>query len=146
MSPVGLEFFVLLFLAFHEVLPLLVLLFKDGFFLKLVGLVIFTLHLCNLLLESLNFLHLVLLIDLTTSGPRLFIVDTLLAFSNFINLLHSHTDSATNTLSLVPDLGDLRFALFERFLLFVVGALQNVVLGLVLLFERAQVLVAHDLV
>ena len=146
MSFVSLKFFVLLFLAFHEVFPLLVLLFEDGFFLKLVSLVIFALHLCNLFFESLNFLHLVLLIDLTTSGLCLFIVDVLLEVSNSVNLLHGHTDSTTNILSLLPDLSDLLFALFERFLLFVVGALQNVVLGLVLLFKRAQVLIANDLV
>ena len=110
------------------------------------SLVILFLHLGDGLIKTLDPGLFHLLIFFAASGLGLLVIHHFLLFSDLFDLLHGHTHSAADVLSLVADLVDLIPALLQSLGLFVIGALQHMVLGLVLLFETAQVLVAHDLV
>ena len=142
----ALQLLILLFFALHQLLPLFIALAEQGLLLELVGFVSLAFSICYFFLQHLDLGPLILLVILATGRFGLEFVHFLLEVSNLINLLHSHADSATDVLSLLPDLIDLLLALLERLLLFMKRGLQHVILRLVLLFERAVVIVAHDFV
>ena len=143
---VGLQLLILLLFALDELFPLLVSLLELSLLLKLLSLIVSAFHIGDLLSECLNFLHLFLFVDLAICRLRLLFIDALLQIRDLVHFLHRHADRASHILRLLPDLTDLGFALLERLLLLVEGALQHVILRLILLLERAQVLVAHNLV
>ena len=100
----------------------------------------------DLLIEILNLGHFLFLLFLHPGSFLLLLVDILLKVTDLVDFLHGHADGTAHILRLLPDLIDLRLALLERLLLLVVGGLEHVILGLVLLFECAVVVVTNDFV
>ena len=136
----------MLLLFLHKLFPLLVTRAQNGLFLELLSFIGPALSICNLLLKHLYLSHPVLLLFLSARSFLLFLIYVLLQISNLIDLLHGHADGATHALRLLPNLIDLQLALFQGLLLLGVGALQHLILRIILLFKGAQVLVADDFV
>ena len=134
------------FLSLHKLFPLFVTCAQNGLLLELLRLVGPALSFCDLLLKKLYPSHLFLLIFLADRCFLLFFIHLLFQIGDPVNLLHGHTNGTTHALSLLPNLIDLRLALFQGLLLLGVGALQHLILRVILLFKGAQVLVAHDFV
>ena len=143
---VAFELLALLIFALRQVLPFLVFLPELGLLRQLNSLLTPAFRVRDLSLQYLNLGTFLLFFFLAASFLHLLIVDLFLKVCDFLDLLVGHAQCAAHILCLLPDLVDLGLALGERLLLLVVGALKHMVLGLILLFECAQVLVADDLV
>ena len=140
------EFLVLLFLFLHEFFPFLVTSAQNSLLLELLLFVSPALSFSNLLLILLYLSHPILLFFFSARCFLLFFIYALLKIGNPVDLLHGHTDGATHALSFLPNLIDLQLALFQGLLLLGVGALEHLILRIILLFKGAQVLVADDFV
>ena len=143
---VACELLVLILFQFHQVLPLLVLVPKLGLLGQFDSFFSLAPSIGNLSLQHFDPGNLFLLFNLATGLLRLLVVDLLLQVPNLFDFLVGHAQRAAYILRLLPDLIDLWLTLRQGLLLLLIRALQDMVLGLILLLKCPQILISNNLI